>query len=115
MKKKSAESFLPLTHTTYYILLSLIEPLHGYGIMQKVQEMSEGTVRIGPGTLYGALSKLEKQFIIVKLDENTGDRKKSYQLTEFGRELVKLEYIRLEELVHMSKDYIKKLGGTESG
>ncbi|MED4531906.1 PadR family transcriptional regulator [Metabacillus fastidiosus] len=114
MKKKSAESFLPLTHTTYYILLSLTEPLHGYGIMKKVEEMSNGSVKIGPGTLYGALSKLEKQALIVKLDEMDSERKKSYKLTDFGCEVVRLEFKRLESLVQASQGYIQKLGGLEN-
>ena len=77
MKKKMAGSFLPLTHTTYFILLALINPLHGYGIMKKVEEMSKDSVKLGPGTLYGALSKLEKQGMIEKYDESDSDRKKA--------------------------------------
>ena len=57
--RKKAENYLPLTHTTFYILISLQDPLQGYGIMQRVKEMSDGEVTLGPGTLYGALSKLE--------------------------------------------------------
>lgn len=45
--------YLPLTEATYYILISLAEPLHGCGIMQNVTELSQGKVRLGPGTLYG--------------------------------------------------------------
>ena len=75
MKKTSPVQYLPLTHTTFYILISLTTPLHGYGIMQKVEEMSKGEVKLGPGTLYGALSKLEKQKIIAKTQED-GERRK---------------------------------------
>lgn len=111
VKSKNAESFLPLTHTTYYILLALIDPLHGYGIMQKVEEMSAGAVKLGPGTLYGALSKLEKQAIIVKIKELDMERKKCYQLTDLGKEIVQLEHKRLIELVSASEKYVKKIGG----
>ncbi len=51
MTEKEANKYLPLTEATYYIMLSLVEPLHGYGVMQKVNEISQGTVSVGPGTL----------------------------------------------------------------
>ena len=52
--QKNITKYLPLTESTAYILLALSEPLHGYGVMQKVKDLSENTVAIGPGTLYGA-------------------------------------------------------------
>lgn len=72
-----------MTETTFYILLSLVEPLHGYALMKKVEEMSEGTVVIGAGTLYGAFSTMDKERLIevVKVD----DRRKYYQLTKKGK------------------------------
>ncbi len=85
------KKYLPLTESTTYILLALSEPLHGYGVMQKVETMSQGTVKIGPGTLYGAFSNLEKEGLIVKVDEIK--RRKSYGLTEKGKMLLK-EHIR---------------------
>ena len=90
------QKYLPLTESTAYILLSLVEPLHGYGVMQKVEAMSRGTVKIGPGTLYGAFSTLEKEGLIVKVDEV--QRRKSYMLTEKGRALLK-EHIRRTEIL----------------
>ncbi|RPH62548.1 MAG: PadR family transcriptional regulator [Chloroflexi bacterium] len=83
--------YLPLTESTAYTLLALAEPLHGYGVMQKVVAMSDGTVRIGPGTLYGAFSTLESEGLIVKVGEV--ERRKSYALTEKGRRVLK-EHIR---------------------
>lgn len=109
-KQVAAEKYLPLTHTTYFILISLIKPLHGYGIMQNVEEMSKGEVKLGPGTLYGALSKLEKQGVIVKMDELDEERRKHYILTELGKEVVKLEFQRLQNQVEASKKYIEELG-----
>lgn len=99
MKNHSPEKFLPLTHTTYFILVSLITPMHGYGIMQKVEEISNGEVKLGPGTLYGALSKLEKQDVIRKTEEVDEERRKYYVLTELGQQVVKLELQRLKNLV----------------
>lgn len=54
MTDQEIDRYRPLTETTYYTLLALAEPLHGYAIMQKVESMGKGSVRIGPGTLYGA-------------------------------------------------------------
>ena len=87
----------PLTETTYYILLSLYKPLHGYGIMQRAAELSGGRVRLAAGTLYGALNALvEKGWIMLLPVEG---RKKEYQLTSRGLEVLKRELERLRELV----------------
>jgi len=94
MARNNLDNYLPLTESTYYIMLSLLEPLHGYGVMQRVEAISRGTVRVGPGTLYGALTMLEKEGLIVKVSEE--DRRKSYQLTDEGRELLKKQVQRLE-------------------
>jgi len=87
---------LPLTESTAYILLALSEPLHGYGVMQKVETLSESTVKVGAGTLYGAFSTLEDQGLIVKVGED--GRRKLYTLTEKGRQILK-EHIRRSEIL----------------
>jgi DNA-binding PadR family transcriptional regulator len=89
--------YLPLTESTYYILLALVEPLHGYGVMQKVEHLSEGSVKIGPGTLYGAFQALEKEDLIVKVGEE--ERRKIYKLTSKGLEVLKLQISRLVIMV----------------
>ena len=94
---ESIDKYLPLTESTYYILLALAEPLHGYGVMQKVETMSEGAVKIGPGTLYGAFQALEKEGLIVKVGEE--ERRKSYALTEKGREVLQRQINRLKIMV----------------
>jgi DNA-binding PadR family transcriptional regulator len=91
------DKYLPLTESTYYILLSLLEPLHGYGVMQKVETLSEGTVKIGPGTLYGAFQALEKEALIVKVGEE--ERRKIYTLTAKGRHVLKNQVERLAIMV----------------
>lgn len=93
-QKDDVLKYLPLTESTYYILLALVEPLHGYGVMQKVEQLSQGAVKIGPGTLYGAFQALEKEALIVKVGEE--DRRKSYALTPKGREVLKSQIERLE-------------------
>ena len=92
----STGKYLPLTESTAYILLALTEPLHGYGVMQKVESMSEGTVKIGPGTLYGAFTTLETEGLIIKVDEV--ERRKSYTLTEKGKSVIK-EHIRRSKIL----------------
>lgn len=91
-----------LTEAVFYILLALHQPLHGYGIMQGVQELTENRVILGPGTLYGALSSLtEKGWIKPLAGHNS--RRKEYLITELGREVFKRELTRLEELVRHGK------------
>jgi DNA-binding PadR family transcriptional regulator len=107
---KEPESFLPLSQATYYILLSLREVRHGYGIMQDVEEVSKGEVKIGPGTLYGAMGKLEKQNVIEMATVQDDDRRKYYQLTDLGKEVLLLEYKRLKSLVENSGVLIKEMG-----
>lgn len=108
---KMPEDFLPLSQATYYILLSLREVRHGYAIMQDVEDISHGDVTMGPGTLYGALSKLEKQKIIAKADVDQGERRKCYELTQVGVEVLRLEYQRLVSLVGNAQGIIKELEG----
>ena len=93
---KEINKYLPLTESTAYILLVLKDPLHGYGVMQKVKALSEDTVKIGPGTLYGAFSTLEKAELIIKVGEE--GRRKVYKLTEKGK-LVLKEHIRRNEIL----------------
>ena len=88
----------PLTEGVYYILLSLYEPRHGYGIMQFVSELSKGRVELGPGTIYGAIKTLVKRKWIVPIDED--GRKKEYVITDAGKLMVEFELERLYELHH---------------
>lgn len=107
MTEKEITKYLPLTEATYYILLALVEPLHGYGVMQKVETLSEGTVSVGPGTLYGAFTNLEKESLITMIKEE--ERRKSYALTEKGR-LVLIEQIRrLQIMARNGQSVLPKL------
>ena len=87
-----------LTESTYYILLSLIEPRHGYGIMQRAEELSGGRVRLAAGTLYGALSALCDKGWIVPLPGDGESRRKEYVLTDKGLDILIKEIRRLREL-----------------
>ncbi len=87
-----------LTEAVFYILLVLHKPLHGYGMMQVIGEMTNGRMHLGAGTLYGAInSLLEKKWIEAVSGEDS--RKKEYVITELGKEVVQMEIIRLQELL----------------
>ena len=88
-----------LTEAVYYILLSLMQPLHGYGIMQNVEQLSSGRLRLAAGTLYGAISSMLDKGWITALDGAADSRKKKYVITEAGRDILRAEYTRLKELV----------------
>ena len=88
-----------LTEAVYYILLSLVEPMHGYGIMQNVEVISGGRLRLAAGTLYGAISSMLEKGWITALDGSADSRKKEYVITDAGRAMLRAEYARLKELV----------------
>ena len=89
-----------LTEAVYYILLSLMQPLHGYGIMQNVEQLSGGRLRLAAGTLYGAISSMLDKGWITALDNAADSRKKEYVITDTGRESLRAEYARLKELTN---------------
>jgi DNA-binding PadR family transcriptional regulator len=89
----------PLTETVFYVLLALHTPLHGYGVMQYVADITGGRTNIGPGTLYGALTTLAEKGWITPVEGDAGDRKKEYVITAAGRNAVEIELTRLEELL----------------
>ena len=73
--------YVPMTETGFYILLCLREEAHGYSIVQKVEEMTQGEIRISPGTLYGSLSKMEKDKLIEFVREE--EKRKIYCITSW--------------------------------
>lgn len=88
-----------LTEAVYYILLSLLTPLHGYGIMQNAESLSGGRVRLAAGTLYGAINSLLQKGWITALPGEKDSRKKEYLITENGKQVLRAEINRLKELV----------------
>ena len=84
----------PMTEAMYYVLLALHRPAHGYQLMQQIARASRGRVQMGPGTLYGVLTRMEKEGLIV-LSENDG-RRKTYLLTNAGMEALRAEYRRAD-------------------
>jgi DNA-binding PadR family transcriptional regulator len=108
-----AKKFLPLSEATYLILASLTEPRHGYGIMQDVEVVSDGRVRLGPGTLYGALTNLLRQKLIRRSGERGAgsERRKIYALTPLGEKVLILEGERLASLSRLASNVTRRLGG----
>ena len=92
-------SYQALTEAVYYILLSLTKPMHGYGIMQNVDQLSNGRVKLAAGTLYGAINTLLEKGWIIAVSEEKGSRKKEYLITAQGKAMLRAEIIRLEELI----------------
>lgn len=101
-----ANNQIALTEGVYYILLSLTQSRHGYGIMQDVEQMSKGRIHLAPGTLYGALNNLVDKGWIVALPEVKESRKKEYKITENGLEILKEEVLRLEELAKNGRNIL---------
>ncbi|GKW45911.1 PadR family transcriptional regulator [Planococcus sp. NCCP-2050] len=91
---------LPLTETMHYILLAVREPLHGYAIMQEVEEMSNGEVRIAAGTLYGAIENLLK-YQLIELLPAEDSRRKVYRITDEGVGILTIEQGRLQHILSL--------------
>ena len=90
---------IALTEAVYYILLSLLTPRHGYGIMQNAESLSGGRVKLAAGTLYGAINSLLEKGWILALPGEKDSRKKEYVISEDGKTVLKAEIQRLQELV----------------
>ena len=107
--EKPAESFLPLTPAVFHILLTLADgEAHGYAVMQEVTRRSGGAVRLGPGTLYGAISRLLEDGIIVECEERPDPemddtRRRYYRLTKLGGRVLAAETERLSDLVKAAR------------
>ena len=94
--------YVPMTETAFFILLCLRKPNHGYGIVQMVEKMTDGAIRLTPGTMYGSLSKMEKDNVIRFVKEE--DKRKIYQITDLGLEVLQIELQRIERLYKIAKE-----------
>ncbi len=88
--------YVPMTETSFYILLCLREESHGYNIIRKVEELTAGEIQISPGTMYGSLSKMEKDNLICFVREE--EKRKTYCITDLGKDVLALEMQRIERL-----------------
>ena len=106
---RDPEELLPLTPAVFHILLALADgERHGYGIMQEIAARTEGKLRMGPGTLYGSIKRMLADGLIEEAGERPDpalddDRRRYYQLTDFGRLVVAAEAQRLAQLVDVAR------------
>lgn len=101
MDDKIKRVYMPMTETGFYILYCLQNEMHGYNIIQKVKKMTNGDVTIGAGTMYGSLSKMEKDGLIQFVKEE--EKRKSYIITDLGKEILNIELKRIERLYKNSR------------
>lgn len=104
-EEKAIKKYIPMTETMFFILLSLQQERHGYGIMLHVKEITRHRIILGAGTIYNSLSRLEKDGLIEPLSEY--DRKKTYTITSLGKKILKQEASRIKELYENIKTLIK--------
>jgi DNA-binding PadR family transcriptional regulator len=115
-QESNPEQHLPLTPAICHIMLTLVDgEKHGYAIMQEVERMTEGRMKLGPGTLYGAIKRLLGADLIAETDERPDpalddSRRRYYELTGFGRRVLTAEIERLDYLVGVARE--KELLGT---
>lgn len=100
-----------MTETAFYILFCLKSPNHGYGIVQKVEKLTDGAIRLAPGTMYGSLSKMEKDGLIRFIREE--EKRKIYQITDLGTEVLQIELRRIERLYQIVQEEMRN-GNKES-
>ena len=102
MNQHIRKVYVPMTETEFNILLCLKEPNHGYGIVQRVESLTDGAIRLAPGTMYGSLSKMEKDGLIRFVREE--EKRKIYQITDLGSEVLQIELKRIERLYRIARD-----------
>jgi DNA-binding PadR family transcriptional regulator len=108
MREQLKKIYMPMTESAYYILLSLKEPRHGYGIILYVREITHDRISLGAGTIYGTLTKFEKDKIIETAGE--GERRKLYKLTGDGVWLLEQELKRIDELYKNGHSILEDVG-----
>lgn len=96
MEEHIKKVYVPMTETGFYILYCLQDPMHGYNIVQQVLKLTDGEIRISPGTMYGSLSKMERDGVIRFVREE--EKRKIYQITDLGRQVLELEMRRIRRL-----------------
>ena len=105
MEQHIKKVYVPMTEAAFYILFCLREENHGYGVVGMVEKLTDGAIRLAPGTMYGSLSKMEKDGVIRFIREE--EKRKIYKITELGEEVLGLEIKRIERLYKISKGEIE--------
>jgi DNA-binding PadR family transcriptional regulator len=107
-RPREPRTFLPLTPRVYHVLLALAEqPLHGYGVILAVRDLTDGVIVMRTGTLYILLRRLLDQRLIEECYERPesedDERRRYYRLTELGRAVVEAESLRLQHVVAVAR------------
>src|SRR5713101_5041259 len=116
---RKAEDMLPLTPAVLHILLALVDgERHGYGIMQEVTQRAGAQVKMGPGTLYGSIKRMLADGLIEEADERPDsalddERRRYYRLTNFGVRVMRVEVLRLQQIVSLAQSK-QVMGGSEA-
>ena len=104
MDAHTRKVYVPMTETGFYILYCLQTPNHGYGVVQTVERLTDGEIRLAPGTMYGSLSKMEKDGLITFVREE--EKRKRYVITPLGDEVLQLELKRIRRLYNTIQEGI---------
>ena len=102
MDAHTRKVYVPMTETGFYILFCLQKPNHGYGIVQMTERLTDGEIKLAPGTMYGSLSKMEKDGLIRFMSEE--DKRKIYEMTDLRNEVLQLELKRIPRLYRTSQE-----------
>lgn len=102
MDAHTKKVYVPMTETAFFILLCLRKPNHGYDIVQMVAKMTDGGIKLTPGTMYGSLSKMEKDGVIRFVREE--EKRKIYEITDLGEEILQIEFKRIERLYRIARE-----------
>ncbi|MCH4014918.1 MAG: PadR family transcriptional regulator [Solobacterium sp.] len=102
MEERIRKIYCPMSETAFYILLSLQQERHGYGIGQRIRELTEDHIIIGPGTMYGTLSKMEKDGLIEQT--RVENKRKYYRITDTGKEILHMEKERIRHLYQIVEE-----------
>jgi DNA-binding PadR family transcriptional regulator len=95
---------VPLTPPIFYMLMTLAQKdRHGYDIMKQVLTDSQGKVKLGPGTLYGAIKRMLEEKLIIELPNTVNERRRYYRLTDKGRQIFSNELTRYREAIDAAK------------
>ena len=104
------QAHLPLTPVVLHILLALADERqgkHGYAVAREVEELTDGQIRMGPGTLYGSIQRMLDAELIeerrARATTDEGERRRYYKITPFGRRVLELEVSRLAHLVSIAR------------
>jgi len=101
--EKSLLKLSPLTEASFYVLLAFYQENHGYGVIKYVQDITNGRVILAAGTLYGVINALLKHQLIQLMSVEDSRSKKTYRITQRGKDLLQYEQLRLSEMLKAVK------------